>query len=328
MAVETDLRVESGSPIFIVGCARSGTTLLRDLLRAHPRLTFPIESHFIPAFGKAYGDPRSAREAIRLARRILNFGWVRPWGLPLAPEDFTDCRSYRQVVCRLFEAWARQENKPRWGDKTPRYVLWIPELVALFPGAKIIHIYRDGRDVALSWLAARFGPVNLYMAAGGWKRRVRRGRQAGAALPKSSYLEVQYEQLLQQPRHVMERVCAFIGEPFDEAVLRPSRLAAPFRGTPPAFAAEIVSGNWAKWKTKMSQRDRILFESVAGDLLEELGYETEGRRRGMSALERGFWKAHHYAGRAVVRLASPSGPDSLRSVLQVWWALWRGGLRL
>jgi len=148
MAVETDLRVESGSPIFIVGCARSGTTLLRDLLRAHPRLTFPIESHFIPAFGKAYGDPRSAREAIRLARRILNFGWVRPWGLPLAPEDFADCRSYRQVVCRLFEAWARQENKPRWGDKTPRYVLWIPELVALFPGAKIIHIYRDGRDVA------------------------------------------------------------------------------------------------------------------------------------------------------------------------------------
>jgi Sulfotransferase family len=65
------------APIFIVGCPRSGTNLLRDLLRSHPRLAFPGESHFIPEFYKGYGDPKNEREARRLGARILRVNWVR-----------------------------------------------------------------------------------------------------------------------------------------------------------------------------------------------------------------------------------------------------------
>jgi len=316
--------VEGDSPIFIVGCTRSGTTLLRDLLRSHPRLTFPNESHFIPAFYRAYGDPQDQRQAVQLAEKILNFWWVRRWGMSLQPSDFADCRSFREVLCRLYAAWARQENKPRWGDKTPYYILAIPLLVELFPAAKVIHVYRDGRDVALSWLRSRYDPCNLFMAATFWKQRVNRGREAGAALPRESYMEVRYEALLAEPARTLQAVCSFLGEAFDEALLRPTPLPGSTAPVPwrvrPASSTEIVPANAGKWKTQMSAADRILFESVAGDLLEALGYETEGRRRHISKAEEWMWRLHHHCGTLVRRLTVRSRRQQLGADLRVRWA--------
>ena len=328
-----EMRVESDSPIFVVGCPRSGTTLVRDLLRSHPRLTFPGESYFVPVFYRAYGAPRDARQAVQLGARILDTWWVSLWQLPLGPEDFADCRSYCQVVCRLYEAWARQENKPRWGDKTPAYLAWMPLLLELFPNAKFIHVYRDGRDVALSWLRTRWDPGNLYVAARLWKRRVRRGRQIGATLPRSTYLEVRYETLLAQPRETMQQVCDFVGEPFDEVVLRPSRLVLSSvrrdTGGEAASLTEIVTGNRNKWKREMPRADRVLFESVAGDLLDELGYETEGCRRVISGPERWMWECHHRAKWFLLRLTGRVLRfRHLVSLARMRWALLRAGLGL
>ncbi len=289
------------SPVFVVGCPRSGTMLLRDLLRAHPRLTLPPESHFIPSFYRGYGDPRSEREAVELARRILNLEWIRLWDVSVDAAAFARDRSFQRVVCRLYEAWARQEGKPRWGDKTPHYVTDIDALLDIFPSAKIIHIIRDGRDVALSWLNSRLEPRNLYTAATLWKQYVTGGRIAGAALADTTYLEVRYESLLGQPAETMRAVCAFIGEPFTEAMLEPNSLPTISRegifskreevlAQPPAT---IDKTNVEKWRTAMSSSDREIFESVAGDLLAALGYETEGRARRIDKPEELFWKAHH-----------------------------------
>ena len=314
------IEVSSDAPIFIVGCGRSGTTLLRDLLRSHPRLTFPGESNFIPEFYRAYGDPRDAAEACQLGAQILRLRWGRLWALGLEPASFSDCRSFREVLCRLYEAWARHENKPRWGDKTPRYVREIPLLMKLFPGARIIHIYRDGRDVALSFSHVWFGPSNTYTAAGHWKRCVNAGRRAAATLPRGTYMEVRYETLLEQPRETMQQVCEFIGEPFDEAVLRPSKLEAdPRLGSIPAqsLRGELMSNNSGKWKTQMPVRDRVLFESVAGDLLEALGYETEGRTRRISSAEQVAWHLHHQLWRRVMKLAEMCKAVFFSTYLQV-----------
>jgi hypothetical protein len=310
----------SAAPIFIVGCPRSGTTMLRNLLCAHPHLTFPGESHFIPDFYRGYGDPRDAREARRLAARILKVSWVRRWELPLDADSFADCRSFREVLCCLFEAWARQENKPRWGEKTPGYVNEIPLLVKLFPGARIIHIYRDGRDVALSWIRTRYHPHNVYTAAKMWKSWVSAGRRAGAALPRETYLEVCYEQLLQEPRANMQRVCEFIGEPFDEKVLRPSRPFRPGARQRQPLSAEIISTNFGKWKTGMPYRDQVMFESVAGDLLETLGYETEGRVRHISIAERLAWNLHQHFWYTVPRLRELQKQAYRTTMLQKIWA--------
>ncbi|MGO9239261.1 MAG: sulfotransferase family protein [Bryobacteraceae bacterium] len=315
--------IDSGRPIFIVGCPRSGTTLLRNLLSSHPHLTFPEESHFIPEFYRGYGNPRDEAQARMLAERVLSLQWVSRWGLELEAQSFADCRSFRELLCRLYEAWARRENKPRWGDKTPNYVTEIPLLVTLFPGARIIHIYRDGRDTALSWIRIRYQPQNVYTAARLWKSFVGSGRQAGAALPRETYLEVCYEKLLEQPRETMQRVCEFIGEPFDEAVLGFSRRKPDLHtGAMERHSSrqEIRPGNRGKWRKQMLPRDRVVFESVAGDLLEALGYETEGRTRRISGPERLGWNLHQGFCWTMRRLRTLHHQPYRWSVLQMVWA--------
>jgi hypothetical protein len=118
-----------------VGAARNGTGPLRNLPRAHPDISIPGASHFIPHFHRAFGDPRDANEAQQLARRILGFARVRSWGLSLDEREFADCRRFAEMIDRLFGSFARSEGKTRWGDKTPHYALNIPVLVELFPDA-------------------------------------------------------------------------------------------------------------------------------------------------------------------------------------------------
>ncbi len=274
--------------------------MLRDLLRAHPRITFPGESHFIPLYYRAYGDPRTEREARQLGRRILGLRWVKRWGLNLDPSCFQHCRSFRQVIAQLYEAWAEQEGKERWGDKTPQYGMEIPLLHEIFPDCQFIHIYRDGRDAALSILAAGFGPQNLYVAANHWCHFVKTISAAGAALPSGAYLAVGYEALLTAPEETMRQVLAFLGEPFDSGVLKPNFLERDERrlligGSKRTYVSEteIVQSNWDKWKTQMTANERLLFESIAGDLLVELGYETNGSVRRISTTEELHWNFRH-----------------------------------
>lgn len=276
----------SEAPIFVVGCPRSGTGLVRDLLRSHPRLSLPPESYFIPTYHRAWGDPGSDRAAQALGRRILRLRRVRAWGIELEPEAFDGCRSFAAVVDRIYRAFAAREGKARWGDKTPHYALEVPALLELFPKARIVHVVRDGRDVALSLVRAPFGANNLYAAACTWRRHVLAARAAGRAAP-AAYAEVRYEELLNDPRATMARLCGFVGEPFVDAVLRPDlgarRLGgvrrAPSSSASLAWREEIATTNHGRWREAMDTADRALFESLAADTLDELGYEVEGLAR-------------------------------------------------
>ena len=109
----------SSRPGLHLGCPRSGTTLLRNLLSSHPHLAFRGESHFIPSFLGRHGDPPDERAARKLATEILNLRWVRDWGLELVPGDFAAERSFSAIVARLYAEVVRVEGKRRWGTKHP-----------------------------------------------------------------------------------------------------------------------------------------------------------------------------------------------------------------
>jgi len=333
----TDEGSHNDSPVFIVGCPRSGTSLLRDLLRSHPRLTFPPETFFIPTFYKAYGDPKDRDQAQKLAAKILSLHWVKPWArhLNLSPAVFAGERSYRGVVKRLFEAWAQKENKPRWGDKTPYYVTDLPVLVKLFPVCKIIHIYRDGRDVAMSWLKFQPNAKNIYTSACLWKYFVSEGRRVGKGLPRENYYEVRYERLLENPVETMKDICHFLGETYVEAVTKPNFFENPspepllghWERKKWVSESEIVCSNRGKWKRNMPEPDQVLFESVAGDLLASLGYETKGRTRSVWQLERAFHQSHNFFWHLFQRVNQKtffeSLPGSIEMVKAKWITRWK-----
>jgi hypothetical protein len=294
-------------PIFIVGCPRSGTSLLRNLLRSFPNISFPRESHIFPKLYKAFGDPKNEKEAVQMGQKILNYYRIKAWELELNPEDFSKCRSYAEIISLLFENWLEKDgNATRWGDKTPQYVLEIPTLVKLFPDCKIIHIYRDGRDVALSWISLPFGPENIFCAALAWRHYVKTGLKHASILKPETYLEVQYESLLTNSKSTMKKVSDFLDEPFDETQLKPTKISPSSR--PENYSGfkysqsnefkysqqnQIVKTNFNKWKSEMSDEDLLLFESVAGDTLKILGYTTLGNKKNITIIEKSYWLSHH-----------------------------------
>ncbi len=280
--------MDEQQPFFIVGSPRSGTKLLRDLLRSHPHLAIPWETHFIVRFYQLYGNPQTDAEAINIVQAISKTIHFKRWQISIQFKNFAHFRNYGQIIHELYSLYAQKEGKQRWGDKTPRYVLNIPILYKIFPNCKIIHIIRDGRDVALSGLGLKYCPNNIPCAALSWKKFVLAGRQGAQSIPSHQYLEVFYEDLLKNPSTVMKKICEFIGEPFTEEVTIASeqKIKTPhiIKKTP------IHASNIAKWKTKMTSYQLKLFNTIAGDLLASLGYETTEEKAYISPIHwTWFW---------------------------------------
>ena len=183
----------------------------------------------------------------------------------------------RDAVRRIFAAYASALDKPRAGDKTPYYVLWLPALARAFPEMRFVHIIRDGRDVAASLIEADFGPAGIGEAAFYWRKRVVAGRRAGAALGCRRYLEVRYEDLVGDPERVLREVCSFVDLPFDGTML------GYFEHPERAIGSTTVPGQHANlrlpptaglrsWRESLTPTQLALADAVAGDALVDLGY--------------------------------------------------------
>ena len=269
---------------------RSGTTLLRLMLASHPRLAIPPESHFLPELIEF--EESSARRGLagskakviewlishrRLADFNLGADWIRTSLDELEP--FTT----RAIAFTLFSEYARREGKPRWGDKTPRYRSFIPQLWKVFPEAKFIHVLRDGRDTALSAWRAQFGPKTWVSAVYGWRESIRDVQKGQRSIPGECFMEVRYEELVLSPQAVLVQVCSFLGEQFDAKMLRFTESA---RNEVPAWESAWHSklqmpldpANIGKWRTQLSSEQLLLFERMAGKELTAAGYASSNVR--------------------------------------------------
>jgi hypothetical protein len=294
---------------FIVGCPRSGTTLLQAMLDSHPELAVPPESHFIPRLERAFGRGWSglAREGrfvdtLFAGRRFQLWGFTREE----VAEMLERCRpdDVGGAIRLLFATWAAREGKTAYADKTPRYLAHLERLARLFPEARFVHLIRDGRDVALS-LAEAFerGPRTATQAALYWGTRVAEGRRQGQALP-GRYLELRYERLVAEPDAALRELCEFIEVRFDPAMVNPGSRA---RSIASRYPDPDVHPNLGRplelrrsWREQLSKPERRRFELFAGELLAELGYEVEeawsgpeAERERQIALESEFGHLRH-----------------------------------
>ena len=188
---------------------------------------------------------------------------------------------FAEAVRVVFGLYAAAQGKRLYGDKTPGSVTQIELLGSLFPEARFVHIIRDGRAVALSYLERpEWGPKTMAEAAQHWKSRVTRGRRGGEALGRSRYREVKYEDMVADPEQVTRELCEFLGLGYAADMLNYHRHGAEFIAEtkdPEAFKnlAKPVTKDLRDWRDQMSAADAALFEAIAGDLLVDLGYEVE-----------------------------------------------------
>jgi protein-tyrosine sulfotransferase len=264
---------DDGEPeyIFIGGAGRSGTTLLRAMLDAHPRIRCGPELKVVPDLCQ-----------MRLS-----------WTQSLAPEldaagadpDVLD-HTLRAAISTLLDGAG--EKAPRIAEKTPHNLLFMDLLGRVFPRAVFVHVIRDGRAVAASLIRQKwFNPqtseplwycANALNAARYWQDTVNAVRGQVAAV-EGRYIEVVYESLVATPGREMTRLLAFLGEPWNDAVLQHERSAVSLPGTETSSAAVSEAVHLRaldKWRDELSPAELAQVIDVAGDTLATLGYVDSG----------------------------------------------------
>lgn len=261
-------------PIFIVGCPRSGTTLVRVMLDGHSRLAITQETDLIVRLD----DPRP-RSLDPVLDEIFIDRTVERWRIPEDRfREFVKERApttYAELLNAVFSGFATARGKQRWGVKMPSYVLHIPRLAELFPDAQFVHVVRDGREVAASLVERPWGPRRAVTAALQWVRAVRAGRKAGQGLGTDRYLEIRLEDLIASPQDRLMQICRFLGEEYEPAMLDyPKRAAAgPLAGQRDhEHVGRPPTAGLRDWRAGLSRRDQSAVETACRPLLAELGY--------------------------------------------------------
>jgi hypothetical protein len=289
--------------VFLVGCLRSGTTLLQRIVGSHPEIAVIHEMQWVPQWWeRRVGLTEDGTVTEELIDRLvehrrfhrLEVDARRVAGLIRSGEP----KHYARFVTELFDLHGEVKGKRLVGEKSPGYVRHLPTLHALWPDTRIVHLIRDGRDVCLSVLnwkkrdstAGHFptwaeDPVTT--CALWWDWHVRLGREAAALLGPQRYYELRYESLVADPERESGKLAAFLGLPYDPAMVRfheGRTRSKPGLGAKAAWLP--VTPGLRSWRKEMARDDVARFEAAAGPTLEELGYDRADQAIGQHALER------------------------------------------
>ena len=302
-------------PLILLGVSRSGTTLLRVILDRSPGIAIPDESFFVPLLARRHGR-KVDRE--RFLDDVARIPTIRAWGV-LVSDVAGRVRPGMptgEAIAAIFDAYAEAAGKPRWGDKTPMYMRHLELLDGLLPDAQYVHLIRDGRDAALSFLQMPEGtftrtwshPTTPEQFACLWRKEVGDARSLGRRVGASRYYEVRYEDLVAEPETTVRAICTFAAIPFEPAMLDyTGAVDVSAKPHQQRLLTRPTSGV-RNWRDDMPADDAAAFESVAGDLLGELGYEVASSSSGGArpALARGWYDARLTAWNASASLVQRS----------------------
>jgi glycosyltransferase involved in cell wall biosynthesis len=288
-------RARSKAPVFVLGCPRSGTTLLYHmLLSAGNFVVYRAESQVFNLLEPRFGDLRVLHNRRKLLAAWENSNLFTKTGLEASEvekEVMANCENAGDFLRIVMELMARKQAVERWAESTPDHLLALPRIKQTIPDALVIHIIRDGRDVALSlekqhWI--RPFPWDhgkeLLTAALYWEWIVNRGRTLGRALG-DDYMEVRYEDLVANPNSTLAEVGQFIDQDLDyEQIQRVgigsvSRPNSSFEGDKKAAGFHPVE----RWKKSLTRQQLGQVEGLIGQRLEELGYAGEAAQHSEEA---------------------------------------------
>jgi hypothetical protein len=266
-------------PVIVLGVGRSGTTLLRVMLDRHSELAIPYESFFVTPLAHRHGDRPNLDDFLDDLGRFYQ---LFEWGI--APEDvrprLREGMTTGEAISAVFEVYAEHEGKPRWGDKTPLYMQHLPLLERLFPDAIWIHLVRDGRDAALSFLELPEGfsgktwaqPRTAGQFAARWRTEILSARRLGSHVG-GRYFELRYEDLVTEPERQLRRICEQASLQWEPTMLDHTGVGKVAEMPEHRNISLPPTAGLRDWRSQMKREDALAFEHVAGDVLGSTGYE-------------------------------------------------------
>lgn len=317
-------------PVFMFGFERSGTTLLSMIVGAHPDIAVPfsVTGMWYRYWDRIadYGHLRTRDDLVRMVADLLGEERIQLWDARFSRDEILadlEPGSFAAVVDRFHSAYARAKGKAHWANLDIATLDRMDSAHAWFPRARFIHIVRDGRDIALSHETMPYGAANVLEAAEAWSHRLQVNLKMGAILGPARYLVVRYEDLVLDTEPTLRRMCEFMGVPYAEQMMKytemvEEKVPEDRRWLWPALDKPPVKDNAYRWKSRMGDAKRIVFEGAGREMLAELGYEvyeSVPKRPAAYALE--LWCLLNRGGR-FARLARRFGVRS-RSKLERDW---------
>jgi len=285
--------------VLLIGAPRSGTTWLQQMLGAHPLVATPQEtdlfSRFLQPFFDSWERETRGGQAGIEQRRFKGLHSV------LTGSEFAAIGS--DLVNRVIaNASALKPGSKVVVEKTPSHSLCATSIALFAPSTKIIHLVRDGRDVAASLVASGNGwggwwaPKTVTRASEVWSEHIRGARSSAGS---DSYLEVRYEDMQSDGASTLERVFAHIGVAASSKDCEQLLLAFALDKMTNGESSIVIGGDFAaaasrrtepvgffgkggsgSWRTQWGSDELLAFNETAGDLLVELGYEESGNWAG------------------------------------------------
>jgi hypothetical protein len=293
--------------IFIVGVGRSGTTLLQAMLASHTKVAFPPEISFVRRYvakrklAKIYR--KTGIESVRTV--LLDDPKIKRLDLDLnevfSPFEsntiiFSDASLYKV----LLESVAKRANKTIIGDKDPRCVEYVQVIHQYWPEAYIIHIIRDPRDVLASkkkseWSRNRASLLHIFANY----IQMDIGVALGPKLFGSHYQQIIYEELITDPRSILQQVCKRLHLDFDEAMLDFSKKANEIIASEEyAWKKEVMGPllvhNSGKWRETLTDWEVALTELICHKTFMIGGYEQSNCFKNLPYYKRLSVKCGYY----------------------------------
>lgn len=301
---ESNASSRSKSPVFVVGCPRSGTSLLyHSLLSSGGFAVYDGESHFFSGLATRVGNLAHLKNRKKLIAKWQESQYFNVTGLEMEDLErriLNDSRSSGDFLRIVMESIARSQNVDRWAEKTPDHVLYLDQIKRTVPNALIIHIIRDGRDVALS-LDGK-GDMRPYLLHKShsllvcglyWEWLVETGNRMAPKLG-SQYLEVRFEDLVNKPRGTLARIGQFIDHDLDHDRIR--HVGMRTVGKPnTSFNKSDTGGGFNpinRWKQAFPEGELARFEALVGPCLQRMGYELASGKESSNLRE--LWRLRAY----------------------------------
>lgn len=269
--------------IFIIGSPRSGTNLLRVMLGQLPSIAAPHPPHIIHRLMPlipTYGDLRQNFSwLVEDACRLVELNYVQWEGVELNPKDIIKRCSQPNLLAvagAIYDTYASAWGKTGWCNKSMYNVNYAGEIAEFFSDAKFIYMYRDGRDVALSNRKGIVGEKHYYYLAKDWHNTQQLALRFRDRNERCK--SVSYEELVSQPEQTCQSLCEFLNVEYTPQMMEfyrsdESRLSASSSSILGNIAKPLMSNNIRKFVKQTKEEDLRIFESVAGESLDALGYE-------------------------------------------------------
>jgi hypothetical protein len=261
---------------FIVGCGRSGTTLVKTILNAHNKINIPHETFFFTAIADSFGEGNeSLEEKVDL---VFSKWWINDMDIDASSvlnKLENKKNRWSNVFLSLIGVLSSDPGLTCYGEKTPAHIKYSKQLLSIYPSCKIIQMVRDPRATFASYLSSKVGTNQIAPFAKEWSYAIETQQ---LLLSNSRFKSVCFEELITNPEKTTQSICQFLGVEYEESMLDfyKRKLAgfSPEQTHHKNTQKPIFTSGLEKWKKQLSASQISLLEYLLCDRMESLGYKT------------------------------------------------------